>query len=87
MLFVDTFLDMLSRFALSVHFYNWASREETQMVDPLSYPGAPRWVKVSGIAVGIVTLLVVVLIHVGGDHHMQSADDHGDHAAPESRHQ
>ena len=56
------------------------------MADPLSYPGAPRWVKVSGIAVVVVALLVAVLIHIGGAHHMQSAGGHGDHAAPESGH-
>jgi len=56
------------------------------MVDPLSYPGAPRWVKVSGIGVGVVTLLVVLLIHVDGGHHMQPAAGHGDHAVPESGH-
>jgi hypothetical protein len=56
------------------------------MPDPLPYPGTPRWVKVSGIAVVVVATLVVVLIHVGGDHHMQSAGVHGDHAASESGH-
>ena len=54
------------------------------MANPLPYPGAPRWVKVSGIVVGVVTLLVVVLIHTGGGHNMQSAGGHGGHAAPES---
>ncbi len=56
------------------------------MADPLSYPGAPRWVKVSGIVVVVVVLLVVVLIHIGGGHHMQSAGGHGDHATQESGH-
>lgn len=55
------------------------------MANPLFYPGAPRWVKVSGIAVVVVALLVVVLIHIGGGHHMQCAG-HRDHAAPESGH-
>jgi preprotein translocase subunit SecG len=56
------------------------------MTDPLPYPGAPRWVKVSGIVVGVVALLVVVLIHAGSGHNMQSAGGHGGHAAPESGH-
>jgi hypothetical protein len=38
------------------------------MADPRSYPGAPRWVKVSGIVVGVVALLLAVLIHVSGGH-------------------
>ncbi len=54
------------------------------MTDPVPYPGAPRWVKVSGIVVGVVALLVVVLIHAGGRHNMQSAGGLGGHAAPES---
>jgi len=54
MLFVDTFLDMLSLFALGVHFYNCAARQATYMADPLPHPGAPCWVKVSGIAVVVV---------------------------------
>jgi hypothetical protein len=58
------------------------------MADPLPYPGAPRWVKASGVAVGVVALLVVILIHVGGGHDMQSAGDLGSHAhaVPESGH-
>jgi hypothetical protein len=47
------------------------------MADPRSYPGAPRWVKVSGIVVGVVALLLVVLIHAGGGHNMPSAGGHG----------
>jgi len=56
------------------------------MADPLPYPGAPRWVKVSGIAVVVVATLVIVLIHVGGGHHMPPAGGHGDHAVPENGH-
>ena len=56
------------------------------MADLLPYPGAPRWVKVSGIVVGVVTLLVVVLIHAGGGHNIQSAGGFGGHAAPASGH-
>ena len=58
------------------------------MADPLPYPGAPRWVKVPGVAVGVVALLVVIVIHVGGGHNMQSAGRLGSyaHAAPESGH-
>jgi hypothetical protein len=54
------------------------------MSDPPAYPGAPRWVKMSGIVVGVMALLVVVVIHVGGGHDVQSAGGHGGHAAPES---
>jgi hypothetical protein len=58
------------------------------MADPPPYPGAPRWVKVSGIVVGILTLLVVILIHAGGDprHNIPSAGGFGGHIAPEGGH-
>jgi len=51
------------------------------MTDPLPYPGAPRWVKLSGIAIGVVVLLTVVLIHIGGSHNMQPAGGLSSHAA------
>nr|WP_115422091.1 hypothetical protein [Sinorhizobium sp. M14] len=40
------------------------------MAPPPIYPGMPRWVKVSGIIVGVVILLAVVLMvsGVGGPH-------------------
>ena len=40
------------------------------MPDPLSYPGTPRWVKVSGIIAAALALAAVVLIltGVGGPH-------------------
>jgi hypothetical protein len=55
------------------------------MVDPARYPGAPRWVKLFGIAVGAVALLVVIAIHAGGGsrHNMPSAGGIGDHTVPE----
>jgi hypothetical protein len=55
------------------------------MPDLPPYPGAPRWVKVSGIAAAAVALLVVILIHTGGGlrHSMSSASRH---VAPESGH-
>jgi hypothetical protein len=58
------------------------------MADPAGYPGAPRWVKLFAIAVGILGLLVVVVIHVGGGprHHMLSAIGLGDRAASEGEH-
>jgi hypothetical protein len=56
------------------------------MTDPLPYPGAPRWVKVSGIVVGVAALLVVVLIHAGGGHDIHSAGRLGGHAVPETGH-
>jgi hypothetical protein len=56
------------------------------MADPLPYPGAPRRLKASGVAVGVVALLVVILIHTGASHNSQSRGDLGGHAAPESGH-
>lgn len=62
------------------------STEEMQMADPPPsppYPGAPRWVKVSGIIAIVLTLLVVVLLLAGGGphgpgRHMPSGDPGGD---------
>lgn len=34
-----------------------------------AYPGTPRWVKISGIIVGILALLVVVMAVAGGGRH------------------
>jgi hypothetical protein len=56
------------------------------MADPRSYPGAPRWLKVSGIVVGVVALLLVVLIHVSGGHNMPTAGGLGGHSAVERSH-
>jgi len=36
--------------------------------DPRSPPGAPRWVKVSGIIVAVVVLLVLILLLTGNNH-------------------
>ena len=53
------------------------------MADPPSYPGAPRWVKVSGIIVIVLALLVVIAIFtgIGGPHgpgrHLSASDDAG----------
>jgi hypothetical protein len=53
------------------------------MAEPLRYPGTPRWVKLSGIVVGVLTLLVliIVLTGVGGPHgpgrHLSSGDASG----------
>ena len=53
------------------------------MTDPPAYPGAPRWVKVSGIiAIGLVLLVVIVVVTgVGGPHgpgrHIPSGDAGG----------
>jgi hypothetical protein len=40
------------------------------MAQPPSYPGTPRWVKVSGIIAIVVVLLVIVVLFtgVGGPH-------------------
>ena len=58
------------------------------MADPRPYPGPPRWVKVSGIAVGVLALLIVILIHAGGGphHNIPSAGGLGSHPAPEGGH-
>ena len=55
------------------------------MVDPLPYPGAPRWVKMSAIAVGVLALLLVIRFHMGG-HNMHSAGGLGGHATEENGH-
>ena len=49
------------------------------MADPRPYPGAPRWVKASSIVAGVLTLLVVILIHAGGgpNHHIPTGDAGG----------
>jgi hypothetical protein len=66
--------------------------EDTHMADPPPYPGAPRWVKVSGIAVGGLILLAVILMiaGVGGPHgpgrHMTGTDTPGDRAPPGGGH-
>ncbi len=54
------------------------------MADPPPYPGTPRWVKVSGVAVGILALLVAILIHAGGGPRHNIAPGGGlvDHTAP-----
>lgn len=35
------------------------------MVDPTPYPGMPRWVKISGIFLGVIVLLAVILMATG----------------------
>ncbi len=35
------------------------------MADLLPYPGTPRWVKVSGIVVGVVVVLVAIVVFIG----------------------
>lgn len=49
------------------------------MTDRPTYPGTPRWVKVSGVATLVLVLLVVIVIVAsGGNHgpgrHMPSGD-------------
>ncbi len=39
------------------------------MADPPDYPGAPRWVKVSGIIGGALVLFALILILGGGGRH------------------
>jgi hypothetical protein len=40
-----------------------------RVADLPSYPGAPRWLRIFGIAVGVVTLLLVALMHASRPHH------------------
>lgn len=54
-----------------------------RIADPPPYPGTPRWVKVSGIAVGaLVALVVILMLASGGRHgpgrHIPSRDARGD---------
>lgn len=59
------------------------SEEKTRMADPLRYPGTPRWVKLSGMAVGVLALLVLLIVWtgVGGLHgpsrHLSSSSVEG----------
>ena len=54
------------------------------MANPPVYPGTPRWVKASGIVVGMLALLlaVVIVAGMGGPHgpgrHMRSGEAVGD---------
>jgi hypothetical protein len=47
-----------------------ATEEEMPMTEQPSYPGIPRWVKVSGIVVIVLILLVAVVFafDIGGKH-------------------
>jgi hypothetical protein len=55
------------------------------MADPPSYPGAPRWLKLSAVAVGVVALLLVIFVHggSGAHHHLPFIGGLGHHAAHE----
>ncbi len=55
------------------------------MIDPPSYPGAPRWLKLSTIAAGGMALLFVVLLHGGSgpQHNPPSIGGLGHHVARE----
>lgn len=54
------------------------------MVDHPPYPGTPRWVKISGMILGLMILLATVLMAsgVGGPHgpgrHLSSAGTEGE---------
>ena len=63
-------------------------KEIDRVADLSPYPGAPRWLRMFGIAVGIVALLLVVLIHTGGAPHQGMSFFGGASysAAGESRH-
>ena len=43
--------------------------EEADMADPLRLPPTPRWVKRSGLAVGVLIVLAVVMMLAGGGRH------------------
>ncbi len=51
------------------------------MDEPRPYPGAPRWVKLSWMVAGVLTLLVAIVIHGGGgpNHHIPSGDGAATH--------
>lgn len=58
------------------------------MADKPTYPGTPRWVKVSGIVAGVVAVTIVILLLAGGGlgrhgpgRHMPSADSGGQQPA------
>lgn len=36
------------------------------MVDPLPYPGARRWVKITGVVAAVLALVVLIVILAGG---------------------
>lgn len=36
------------------------------MIDPLPYPGAPRWVKIIGVAAAVLALVVLIVVLAGG---------------------
>ena len=66
--------------------------EETHMADPPPYPGTPRWVKVSGMVVGVLVLLAIILMLAGGGpgrhgplRHIPSGDA-GGQTPPEDSH-
>ena len=56
-----------------------ARGEETHMASRPSYPGTPRWVKVSGIIVIVLAVLVVIMLLSGHGPgcHTSSAGDAG----------
>ena len=39
------------------------------MADLPPYPGAPRWIKISGIVAGVLILLIAILLVGGGGRH------------------
>jgi hypothetical protein len=39
------------------------------MAEPLRHPPTPRWVRLSGIVVGVLVLLAIVVMLVGGGRH------------------
>jgi len=50
--------------------------EETHMGNRPSYPGTPRWVKVSGIIVIVLVVLVVIMLLTGHGPGRHTSSDH-----------
>ena len=51
------------------------------MAKPLRHAPTPRWVKRSGIAVGVLALLAVVIMFVGGGRHGPGRHMPAEHAS------
>jgi hypothetical protein len=78
-MFIDKIPDSVSVIARIVQFDNHSGRA-IHLTDLPSYPGAPRWVKLSGMIVAGLGLIVAIVVFtgLGGPHgpgrHLQSGD-------------
>jgi hypothetical protein len=50
-------------------YFTIAPAKDTCMADPPPYPGTPRWVKASGIILGVLAQLAAILLHAGAGSH------------------